>query len=117
MCCCTDLALESRDYDLLFGRIDAITGLRSQGLLDQFNNPHIDSTVIKTAPNFRLTCEISSILKRKFLLQVIAMNVAEQLVNKGLFEDAITMYDIAGVSTVPLSVRNTVFAVISILHH
>lgn len=45
MCCCTDLALESRDYDLLFGRMDALTGLRSQGLLDQFNNPHIDSKV------------------------------------------------------------------------
>uniref|UniRef100_A0A2A4JA62 Nuclear pore protein n=1 Tax=Heliothis virescens TaxID=7102 RepID=A0A2A4JA62_HELVI len=71
MCCCTDLALESRDYDLLFGRMDALTGLRSSGLLDQFNNPHIDS-------------------------KVIALNVAEQLVNKGLFEDAITMYDIAG---------------------
>ncbi|KAG7311275.1 hypothetical protein JYU34_002306 [Plutella xylostella] len=71
MCCCTDLALESRDYELLFGRMDAGSGLRSQGLLDQFNNPHIDS-------------------------QVIALNVAEQLVNKGLFEDAITMYDIAG---------------------
>ncbi|XP_072937002.1 nuclear pore complex protein Nup93-like [Epargyreus clarus] len=70
MCCCTDLALESRDYDLLFGRMDANTGLRSPGLLDQFNNPHIDS-------------------------KVIALNVAEQLVNKGLFEDAITMYDIA----------------------
>ncbi|KAG6450374.1 hypothetical protein O3G_MSEX006577 [Manduca sexta] len=71
MCCCTDLALESRDYDLLFGRMDANTGLRSQGLLDQFNNNQIDS-------------------------KVIAINVAEQLVNKGLFEDAITMYDIAG---------------------
>ncbi|XP_068621036.1 nuclear pore complex protein Nup93-like [Battus philenor] len=71
MCCCTDLALESRDYELLFGRMDPVTGLCSPGLLDQFNNPHIDS-------------------------KVIALNVAEQLVNKGLFEDAITVYDIAG---------------------
>ncbi|CAH2067266.1 unnamed protein product, partial [Iphiclides podalirius] len=71
MCCCTDLALESRDYELLFGRMDPTTGLCSTGLLDQFNNPHIDS-------------------------KVIALNVAEQLVNKGLFEDAITVYDIAG---------------------
>ncbi|XP_045766875.1 nuclear pore complex protein Nup93-like [Maniola jurtina] len=71
MCCCTDLALESRDYDLLFGRMDASTGLRTSGLLDQFNNPHIDS-------------------------KVIALNAAEQLVNKGLFEDAIIVYDIAG---------------------
>jgi hypothetical protein len=45
MCCCTDLALESRDYELLFGRVDATTGMRSTGLLDQFNNPHIDSKV------------------------------------------------------------------------
>lgn len=74
MCCCTDLALESRDYELLFGRMDAASGMRSTGLLDQFNNPHIDS-------------------------QVIALNVAEQLVSKGLFEDAITMFDIAGVSS------------------
>ncbi|XP_013134005.1 PREDICTED: nuclear pore complex protein Nup93-like [Papilio polytes] len=71
MCCCTDLALESRDYELLFGKMDPVTGLCSPGLLDEFNNPHIDS-------------------------KVIALNVAEQLVNKGLFEDAITVYDIAG---------------------
>ncbi|XP_047544610.1 nuclear pore complex protein Nup93-like [Vanessa atalanta] len=71
MCCCTDLALESRDYDLLFGVMDNMTGMRSSGLLDQFNNPHIDS-------------------------KVIALNLAEQLVNKGLFEDAIMVYDIAG---------------------
>ncbi|XP_052747176.1 nuclear pore complex protein Nup93-1 [Bicyclus anynana] len=71
MCFCTDLALESRDYDLLFGRMDPSTGVRSAGLLDQFNNPNIDS-------------------------KVIALNAAEQLVNKGLFEDAIIVYDIAG---------------------
>lgn len=45
MCCCTDLALESRDYDLLFGHPDAVTGPRTPGLLDQFNNPHIDTKV------------------------------------------------------------------------
>lgn len=71
MCCCTDLAIECRDYGLLFGCVDPTTGLRSNGLVDQFNNPHIDTTVIAT-------------------------NVAEELVNKGLFEDAITMYDTAG---------------------
>ncbi|XP_050670495.1 nuclear pore complex protein Nup93-like [Leptidea sinapis] len=71
MCCCTDLALESRDYEMLFGRVDSVTGIRSTGLLDQFNSPQIDS-------------------------KVIALNVAEQLENKGLFEDAITVYDIAG---------------------
>ncbi|CAF4785806.1 unnamed protein product [Pieris macdunnoughi] len=70
MCCCSELALESRDYELIFGRMD-LTGIRSTGLLDQFNNSHIDT-------------------------KVIALNVAEELVNKGLFEDAITMYDIAG---------------------
>ncbi|XP_073942095.1 nuclear pore complex protein Nup93-like isoform X2 [Choristoneura fumiferana] len=72
MCCCTDLALESRDYELLFGSGETDAGAPGRpGLLDQFNNPHIDS-------------------------KVIALNVAEQLVNKGLFEDAITVYDIAG---------------------
>ncbi|XP_053608386.1 nuclear pore complex protein Nup93-like [Plodia interpunctella] len=70
MCCCTDLALESRDYDLLFGRVEPGTVVRGVGLLDEFNNTQIDT-------------------------KVIALNVAEQLVNKGLFEDAITMYDIA----------------------
>lgn len=45
MCCCTDLALECRDYELLFGRVDAVSGVRDPGLLDQFNNPHIDTTV------------------------------------------------------------------------
>lgn len=30
--------------------------------------------------------------------QVIAANVAEDLVKKGLFEDAINMFDLAGVS-------------------
>ncbi|CAK1544177.1 unnamed protein product [Leptosia nina] len=70
MCCCSELALESRDYELVFGRMD-VNGLRSPGLVDQFNNPHIDT-------------------------KVIALNVAEELVNKGLFEDAITVYDIAG---------------------
>lgn len=33
-----------------------------------------------------------------YFVQVIALNAAEQLVNKGLFEDAIMVYDIAGVS-------------------
>lgn len=71
MCCCADLVLESRDYDTLFGRLDPVTGLRTHGLLDQFNTPQIDS-------------------------KVIAANVAENLVNKGLFEDAISMFDISG---------------------
>ncbi|KAI5634531.1 nup93/Nic96 domain-containing protein [Phthorimaea operculella] len=75
MCCCCDLALESRDYELLFGSQQPPSAARpappAPALLDQFNNPHIDT-------------------------KVIALNVAEQLVNKGLFEDAITVYDIAG---------------------
>lgn len=55
MCCCTDLALESRDYELLFGRMDPVTGLCSSGLLDQFNSPHIDSKVLRrTMPNLPL---------------------------------------------------------------
>ncbi|KPJ12259.1 Nuclear pore complex protein Nup93 [Papilio machaon] len=92
MCCCTDLALESRDYELLFGKMDPVTGLCSPGLLDEFNNPHIDSKVI--------ALNVAEQLVNKGLFEdaitVIALNVAEQLVNKGLFEDAITVYDIAG---------------------
>lgn len=60
MCCCTDLALESRDYDLLFGVLDPMTNMRSSGLLDQFNNPHIDSKVSFFLPF------ISSLLRANF---------------------------------------------------
>lgn len=67
-----DLAIECRDYDLLFGRI-LEGGIRSQGLIDQFESIDVDP---------RKACEM----------------VAEELVKKGLYEDAIKLYDLAGVS-------------------
>lgn len=70
--CVSDLAIECRDYDLLFGRIQA-DGIRSPGLIDKFESIEIDT---------RKACEI----------------VADELVKKGLFEDAVKLYDLAGVS-------------------
>lgn len=66
------MAIECRDYDLLFGKIQP-NGIRSQGLIDQFESIEIDP---------RKACEI----------------VADELVKKGLFEEAVKLYDLAGVS-------------------
>lgn len=68
----SSLAIECRHYDLLFGKIQR-NGIRSHGLIDQFKSIEIDP---------RKVCEI----------------VADELVKKGLFEDAIKMFDLAGVS-------------------
>lgn len=70
--CVSDLAIECRDYDLLFGKIQD-GGIRSQGLIDQFESIDVDP---------RKACEM----------------VADELVRKGIFEDAIKLYDLAGVS-------------------
>lgn len=70
--CVSDLAIECRDYDLLFGKIQP-SGVRSRGLIDQFESINIDA---------KKACEM----------------VADELVKKGLFEDAIRMFDLAGVS-------------------
>lgn len=72
MVCVADLALECRDYDTLFGSFNHVTDMRSRGLVDQFNSTQIDS-------------------------KLIATNVAEGLVKKGLLEDAIHVYELAGV--------------------
>lgn len=71
LCCVSDLAIECRDYELLFGKIQR-NGVRSRGLIDQFESIEIDP---------RKACAM----------------VAEELVKKGLFEDAIKLYDLAGV--------------------
>lgn len=71
-----DLAIECRDYDLLFGRMQE-GGIRSQGLIDQFESIDVDP---------RKACEM----------------VAEELVKKGLYEDAIKLYDLAGVSSIDI---------------
>jgi len=69
--CIADLAIECREYDLIFGKLQA-NGIRSHGLIDQFESNNV---------NARVACEL----------------VAEQLVKKGMFEDAIKMFDLAGV--------------------
>lgn len=72
LCCVSDLAIECRDYDLLFGKVQR-NGIRSRGLIDQFESIDVDP---------RKACEM----------------VADELVKKGLFEDAIKLFDLAGVS-------------------
>lgn len=69
--CVSDLAIECRDYALIFGKLQT-NGVRSRGLIDQFETINIDS---------KKACEM----------------VADELVKKGLFEDAINLYDLAGV--------------------
>lgn len=67
--CISDLAIECRDYDLLFGKIQQ-NGVRGRGLIDQFEGIDIDA---KIAANL----------------------VAEELVKKGIFEDAVKLFDLA----------------------
>lgn len=70
--CVSDLVIECRDYDLLFGKMQR-NGIRSRGLIDQFESIEID---------VRKACEL----------------VGDELVKRGLFEDAVKVYDLAGVS-------------------
>uniref|UniRef100_A0A1A9WVB1 Nuclear pore protein n=1 Tax=Glossina brevipalpis TaxID=37001 RepID=A0A1A9WVB1_9MUSC len=67
--CVSDLAIECRNYDLLFGKIMP-NGVADGGLLQQFECVNFDS---RTAANI----------------------VADELVRKGMFEDAIKLYDLA----------------------
>lgn len=65
------MAVECRDYDVLFGKM-LENNSRSRGLIDQFESIDID---------VRKCCEM----------------VADELVKKGLFEDAVKLYDLAEV--------------------
>ncbi|XP_063705344.1 nuclear pore complex protein Nup93-1-like [Culicoides brevitarsis] len=67
--CVSDLAIQCREYELIFGKIQ-INGMRSRGLIDLFETVEIDA---KNCANL----------------------VAEELVQKGMFEDAVTLYDLA----------------------
>lgn len=82
LCCVSDLAIECRDYDLLFGKMQR-NGIRSRGLIDQFESIEVDP---------RKACEM----------------VADELVKKGLFEDAIKLYDLADVNRIFRSQINCV---------
>lgn len=67
--CVADLVTENLNYELIFGRMQ-LNGIRSRGLIDQFDG------VI----NVQSACN----------------SIADDLIKKGLFEDAIKMYDLAG---------------------
>lgn len=82
--CVTDLAIECRDYDLLFGKMQA-NGIRSRGLIHQFESINIDA---------KRACRM----------------VAEELIKKGLFEDAIKMFDLAGIEEKALKYMSTLLS-------
>ncbi|GLV42360.1 Nucleoporin 93kD-1 [Carabus blaptoides fortunei] len=84
MVCVGDLAQETRDYELIFGKIMP-NGLRSQGLIDQF---------------------VSSSLSTESLAEM----VANELVKKGLYEDAIKLYDLADNQEEVLSILCTLLS-------
>lgn len=65
-----DLAIECREYDLIFGRMQE-NGIPSQGLINQFSSVQID---------VRVACEM----------------VAGDLLKRGMIDDAIKMFDLAG---------------------
>ncbi|KAG5670116.1 hypothetical protein PVAND_000399 [Polypedilum vanderplanki] len=66
--CVTDLVVENLNYELVFGKMQP-SGIRSRGLIDEFDN----------------TINVSAACN----------SIADEFVKKGLFEDAIKMYDIA----------------------
>ncbi|XP_055914053.1 nuclear pore complex protein Nup93-1-like [Eupeodes corollae] len=68
--CVSDLAIECRNYDLIFGKMQP-NGILVGGLFQQFDCVDFDT-------------------------RIAAGMVAEDLVKKGMFEDAIKMFDIAG---------------------
>lgn len=89
--CVSDLALECRDYDRLFGKIQS-NGARMKGLVDQFSAAGVNT-------------------------QLIAEMVADQLHLKGLFTDAIKLYDLAHVSCLRvLLLYSRVICVITAVH-
>lgn len=69
--CVTGMVVENLNYELIFGRMQ-LSGIRSKGLIDQF-----DAII-----NIQTACNA----------------IADEFVKKGLFEDAIKMYDLAEVS-------------------
>lgn len=71
--CVVDLALETKEYAQLLGTVEG-NGIRTKGLIDQF----IDTNVTAVS---------------------VAECIADQLVNKGLYEEAISLFDIANVSS------------------
>ncbi|KAF5308812.1 hypothetical protein FQR65_LT06045 [Abscondita terminalis] len=67
--CIIDLAMETKQYEMLFGKMQK-SGLRSPGYLDQF-------------------------MSNELKLDDLAEAVGRALIEKGLFEDAIDLFDVA----------------------
>lgn len=67
--CVADLAIETKEYETILGKVQH-NGIRTKGLVDQFTNTNISA-------------------------DQIAQMVGDNLVKKGLCEEAIDIYDIA----------------------
>lgn len=67
-----DLAIECRNYDLIFGKMQH-NGMRTKGLIDDFESMNMD---------VGMACRI----------------VAEELVTRGQYEDAVRLFDLSNVS-------------------
>jgi nuclear pore complex protein Nup93 len=70
--CVCDLTIETKEYSRILGAVQP-NGIRTKGLIDQFTNAEINA-------------------------ENIAQMIGDNLVKKGLFEEAIDVYDIANVS-------------------
>ncbi|RZB77466.1 nuclear pore complex protein Nup93 [Asbolus verrucosus] len=68
--CVCDLVIETKEYNRILGTVQP-NGIRSKGLIDQFTNAEITT-------------------------ESIAQMIGDNLIKKGLFEEAIEVFDIAG---------------------
>lgn len=71
--CVSDLIQETGEYEKILGKIER-NGLRTKGVIDNLNNLPVTA-------------------------EGIAKATADKFVQKGMFEDAINLYDIANVNT------------------
>lgn len=69
--CVSDLIQETGEYEKILGKIER-NGLRTKGIVDSLNNPPVTA-------------------------EVIAKATGDKFVQKGMFEEAINLYDIANV--------------------
>lgn len=70
--CVSDLAIETKQYEAILGVVQK-NGIRSKGLLDKFTTPSIST-------------------------ESIAEIIGNNLIKKGLYEEAINIFDIANVN-------------------
>ncbi|CAG9860748.1 unnamed protein product [Phyllotreta striolata] len=67
--CTAYLAMETKQYELILGRVQQ-NGIRTKGLIDQFADANVTA-------------------------ESVAQSIGENLVKKGLFEEAIDLFDVA----------------------